>query len=78
MSMNQNGGRTGGRGNGGRGRGRGRGPHDHHYRPPPPPSKKKNLDSNEDVPMLTFGSNTNFAVFKEKLGIAYLEKYGNL
>ena len=37
-----------------------------------------NLDSNEDVPMLTFGSNTNFAVFKEKLGIACLEKYGNL
>lgn len=28
--------------------------------------------------MLTFGSNTNFSVFKEKLGIACLEKYGNL
>ena len=78
MSMIQNGGRTGGRGNVGEEMEDAVADHMttnieyHHHQ------IRKNLDSNEDVLMLTFGSNTNFAVFKDKLGIAYLEKYGNL
>ena len=41
------------------------------------PTTKK-LDSNEAVSILTYGSNTNFAIFKEKIKTSCLEKYGNL
>ena len=43
-----------------------------------PKTPKKKLDSDEEVPMLTYGSSTNFATFREKLLIACIEKYGNL
>ena len=40
--------------------------------------ERKKLDSNENVPMLTFGAGTNFATFQEALSVACLEKYGDL
>ena len=40
--------------------------------------EKKKLNSDENVPMLTFGAGTNFAVFQEALSVACLEKYGDL
>ena len=48
--------------------------------PEEPPTKdtKEKLDSDEEVPMLTYGSNTNFATFREKLAIVCIERYGNL
>ena len=70
-----------GRGNSGRGRGssgrgfsrggRGRRRFDN-------AKQKKDLDSNKNVPMLTFGTNTNYATFKERLTISCVEKYGDL
>ena len=43
-----------------------------HYKQP------RKLDSNEAVPMLRYGPNTNFSIFMEKLKTACLEKFGNL
>ena len=76
--MSQQSGRAGGRGfgrsfAGGRnGGGRGRFPRTFRAKP------HKKLDSNKDVHMIKFGTNTNYVVFKEKLDIACFEKYGNL
>ena len=39
---------------------------------------RKNLNADENVPMLTFGAASNFTVFREALSVACLEKYGNL
>ena len=68
---------NGGRGRGGNGRGFGRGGcvrrrFDSTRQP------RKDLDSNKNVPMLTFGTNTNYATFKERLTISCVEKYGDL
>ena len=70
-----------GRGSGGRGRGsnRGRGyGGGGHGRQRFTRRPTKDLDSNKNVPMLTFGTNTNYGTFKEKLTISCVEKYGNL
>ena len=71
----------GGRSGGGRGSGSGyrnRNSGGANSAPAPRRSKQKELDSERAVPMLTFGTDSNFAIFREKLLIACLEKYGNL
>ena len=69
------GGRSGG-GRGGNYRNRNRGGANSAQTPRRP--KSKELDSDKAVPMLTFGTDSNFAMFREKLLVACLEKYGNL
>ena len=52
----------------------------HRYRNLPwaPNVPAKKLDSNENMPMLTFETSSNFAIFREKLLMVCLEKYGDL
>ena len=40
--------------------------------------RRKKLSADENVPMLTFGQETNFAEFQEALSKAYLEKYSDI
>ena len=68
-----------GRGNGGRiNNNSERGRQNRYFRNRRPPAPGKKLDSNEEVPMLRFGSNNNYTIFREKLSTACIEKFGNL
>ena len=57
-------------------RGRNRGGGDNYFLPRKP--KTKELDSDRAVSMLTHGTDSIFAIFRENVQIACLEKYGNL
>lgn len=43
-----------------------------------PKKETRTLNSDEDVPMLRYGPNNNFVVFKERMSTACMEKYGQL
>jgi len=43
-----------------------------------PHKESRSLNSDQDVPMLRFGPNNNFVLFKERMSTACMEKYGPL